>query len=59
MSTPAIVKASDLKRMGEFVLKNPGLRVEIERNGVLIRVAPDIPVINSRRAVAEQEEIRL
>ncbi len=43
MTSPAIVRSADLKRMGDFVRKNPGLRVEVEKDGVILRVSPDIP----------------
>lgn len=59
MTNPAIVKSADLKRMGDFVRKNPGMRVEIEKNGVLIRVAPDIPANHSEKPVARYEDFEL
>lgn len=42
MTTPALVKASDLKRMAA-VVKRDGVRIEIEVNGKIVRVTPDIP----------------
>lgn len=59
MTTPAIIKSADLKRMGDYVKKNPGIRVEVEKDGVLIRVAPDIPAIHSAPDVVKKERIRL
>lgn len=46
MTAPALVKSADLKRMAE-IAKQQGVRVEIEIDGKIIRVAPDIPTIHS------------
>lgn len=51
MTATALVKQSDLKRMAT-IAKSEGVRVEIEVNGKIIRVAPDIPTINSEGPVA-------
>lgn len=59
MTTPAIVKSADLKRMGNFVKANPGLRVEVEKNGILIRVAPDIPAIHKSSKVELPDDFAL
>ena len=58
MTTPALVKSSDLKRMAAIV-KRDGVRVEIEVGGKIIRVAPDIPVIPRDATVDHEEELRL
>lgn len=58
MTTPALVKSADLKRMAAIVAKT-GLRVEIEVDGKIIRVAPDIPVIHSPAHPVKKERIRL
>jgi hypothetical protein len=50
MTTPAIVKSADLKRMAA-IAKQTGMRVEIEINGTIVRVAPDIPVIHKPEEV--------
>lgn len=42
MTSPALVKSADLKRMADIALEK-GVRVEIEVDGKIIRVAPDIP----------------
>ncbi len=42
MTAPALVKSADLKRMADIALEK-GVRVEIEIDGKIIRVAPDIP----------------
>ena len=55
MTTPALVKSADLKRMAA-VAKQTGMRVEIEINGTIVRVAPDIPVINKTEPVDMQPE---
>jgi len=59
MTTPAVLKAADLNRMGAFVRKNPGMRVEVEKDGILIRVAPDIPANHRVVPVDDIEEYRL
>jgi hypothetical protein len=41
MTTPALVKSSDLKRMAD-IAKAKGVRVEIEIAGKIVRVMPDI-----------------
>lgn len=46
MTAPALVKQADLKRMAE-IAKQQGVRIEIEIDGKIIRVAPDIPTIHS------------
>lgn len=51
MTASALVKQSDLKRMA-YIAKSEGVRVEIEVNGKIIRVAPDIPTIHSDEPVA-------
>ncbi len=45
MTASALVKQSDLKRMAQ-IAKSEGVRVEIEINGKIIRVSPDIPTIH-------------
>jgi len=51
MTASALVKQSDLKRMA-MIAKEQGVRVEIEVNGKIIRVSPDIPIINSGEPIA-------
>lgn len=58
MTTPALVKSADLKRMAAIVAKT-GLRVEIEVDGKIIRVAPDIPTVHSPSQPVKKERIRL
>lgn len=58
MTTPALVKSADLKRMAA-IAKKTGMRVEIEVNGKIIRVAPDIPAIPSPAHPVKKERIRL
>lgn len=45
MSAIALIREADLKRMAK-IAREGGVRVEIEIDGKLIRVAPDIPDIN-------------
>ncbi|WP_426126247.1 hypothetical protein [Pararhizobium sp. PWRC1-1] len=58
MTAPALIKESDLKRMAK-IAKRDGVRVEIEVNGRILRVAPDIPTIHSIRPVAPPVEFDL
>lgn len=58
MTTPALVKSADLKRMAA-IAKRDGVRVEIEIDGKIIRVAPDIPTIHSPNQPVKKERIRL
>jgi hypothetical protein len=50
MTASALVKQSDLKRMAQ-IAKSEGVRVEIEVNGKIIRVSPDIPANHSGKDV--------
>ncbi|KQY39989.1 hypothetical protein [Rhizobium sp. Root483D2] len=50
MTASALVKESDLHRMAK-IAKRDGVRVEIEINGTIIRIAPDIPDINSPKKI--------
>lgn len=58
MTAKAIVHAADLKRMA-VVAKREGVRVEIEIDGKIIRVAPDIPAIHSAAPVAKYKDFDL
>jgi hypothetical protein len=42
MTRAALVKESDLHRMAK-IAKRDGVRVEVEVNGKIVRVSPDIP----------------
>lgn len=53
MTTPAIVKQSDLKRMAA-VAKSEGVTVSIEVDGKKISISPDIPD-NHKAGKARQE----
>jgi hypothetical protein len=55
MTTTALVRRSDLKRMAE-VAKAEGVRVTIEIAGTIITVSPDIPVIHRPEQVDLQPE---
>jgi hypothetical protein len=58
MTASALVKQSDLKRMAS-IAKSEGVRVEIEVNGKIIRVTPDIPDIHKGGGLASRPVIRL
>lgn len=58
MTATAIVRRSDLKRMAD-VAKQTGMRVEIEVNGVIVRIAPDIPNINKQERVELPDDFAL
>lgn len=58
MTSPALVRSADLKRMAS-IAKREGVRVEIEIDGKIVRVAPDIPVDHRSELVDEQEIVRL
>ncbi|QIG70431.1 hypothetical protein EVB88_047 [Rhizobium phage RHph_N28_2] len=55
MTRAAIVKEADLHRMAK-VAKRDGVRVEIEIDGKIIRVSPDIPDNNSQKRVDMKPE---
>lgn len=54
MTAAALVKSADLKRMADIALSK-GVRVEIEVDGRIIRVAPDIPAIHRPEPVAKYD----
>ncbi len=55
MTRAAIVKEADLHRMAR-VAKRDGVRVEIEIDGKIIRVSPDIPDNQSQQRVDKKPE---
>lgn len=58
MTRAALVKESDLHRMAK-IAKRDGVRVEVEVNGKIIRVAPDIPDSHRPSPVARYEDFDL
>lgn len=58
MTASALVKQSDLKRMAT-IAKEQGVRVEIEVNGKIIRVSPDIPDTHNQKPVEPKRPVRL
>ncbi|NTF67910.1 hypothetical protein [Rhizobium rhizogenes] len=58
MTASALIKESDLHRMAK-VAKRDGVRVEIEVNGKIIRVSPNIPDNHSPQQVARYEDFDL
>ncbi|MBD9455179.1 hypothetical protein IB244_27250 [Rhizobium sp. RHZ02] len=55
MTRAALLKESDLHRMAK-IAKRDGVRVEVEVNGKIIRISPDIPEINKPARVDLQPE---
>ncbi|WP_457663651.1 hypothetical protein [Sinorhizobium medicae] len=55
MTTPALVKSADLKRMAD-VAKSKGVTVWIEINGRRVGVSPDIPSTDGKKPVAKDED---
>jgi len=58
MTRAALVKESDLHRMAK-IAKRDGVRVEVEVNGKIVRVSPDIPDIHRPASVARYEDFDL
>ena len=58
MTTPAIVRSADLKRMAD-IAKSKGVTVWIEIDGRRVGVSPDIQDIHRTQAVDEPEVVRL
>lgn len=58
MSATALVRRSDLKRLAD-VAKATGMRIEIEVNGVIVRIAPDIPNIHKPERVELPDDFAL
>jgi hypothetical protein len=58
MTSPALVRSADLKRMAS-IAKAEGVRVEIEIDGKIVRVAPDIPTDHPPQKVDRYEEFDL
>lgn len=52
MTRAALVKESDLHRMAK-IAKRDGVRVEVEIDGKIIRVSPDIPDSHKKNSVDE------
>jgi hydrogenase maturation factor len=50
MTAPAVFRQSDLRRLTEMA-KESGCVIEMEKDGVKIRVMPDTPNIHSATAV--------
>lgn len=58
MTSPALVRTADLKRMAD-VAKSKGVTVWMEIDGRRVGVSPDIPDIHRAPALDEQELVRL
>lgn len=51
MTAPALIKQAELRRMAT-IAKREGVRVEVEVNGRIFRISPDIPDTNKPEPVA-------
>lgn len=58
MTAPAAIRQSDLRRAASIV-KETGVVIEVERDGVKIRLMPNIPDTHSRPAIEHYEDIKL
>jgi hypothetical protein len=58
MTRSALVKESDLHRMAK-IAKRDGVRIEIEVNGTIVRVSPDIPANHNLPQIAKHWDIDL
>lgn len=56
MTAPALIKQAELHRMA-VIAKRDGVRVEVEVDGKIFRVAPDIPANNKPSPVVKYEDI--
>jgi hypothetical protein len=52
MTRAALLKESDLHRMAK-IAKRDGVRVEVEVNGKIIRISPDIPDDQQEKEIAK------
>lgn len=52
MTRAALLKESDLHRMAK-IAKRDGVRVEVEVNGKIIRISPDIPDDQHEKEIAK------
>lgn len=51
MTAPALIKQAELRRMAT-IAKKEGVRVEVEVNGKIFRISPDIPDNHRQQPVA-------
>ncbi len=51
MTAPALIKQAELRRMAT-IAKREGVRVEVEVNGKIFRIFPDIPDNHKMEPVA-------
>ncbi|WP_162911337.1 hypothetical protein [Shinella zoogloeoides] len=58
MTAPALIKQAELRRMAT-IAKKEGVRVEVEVNGKIFRVAPDIPDTHKQTPIAKYEDFDL
>lgn len=58
MTTPALVKQSDLRRLAA-VVKEKGVCVEIDFKRSIIRISPDIPDNHRQKAIEYYADIDL
>lgn len=58
MTSPALVRSADLKRMAS-IAKAEGVRVEIEIDGKIVRVSPNIPDDHRQKKVELPDDFAL
>lgn len=56
MTAPALIKQAELRRMAA-VAKKDGVRVEVEVNGKIFRISPDIPDSHRLKPIEKYEDI--
>lgn len=58
MTAPALIKQAELRRMAS-IAKKEGVRVEVEVNGKIFRISPDIPDNHRQQPVALPDDFAL
>ncbi|WP_430438950.1 hypothetical protein [Shinella sp.] len=58
MTAPALIKQAELRRMAT-IAKREGVRVEVEVNGRIFRISPDIPDDHKPEPIALPDDFAL
>jgi hypothetical protein len=56
MTAPALIKQAELRRMAT-IAKREGVRVEVEVNGRIFRISPDIPDDHKGKPIVNYEDL--